>query len=267
MMEEFLWRALAGGIGVAALAGPFGCFVVWRRMAYFGDTLAHASLLGVALGFLLHLDPTIGVIATSLAAAVLLVVAQRRMSLGFDTLLGILSHSALALGLVITAFMEDLRLDLMGYLFGDVLAVSRADLVWIWGGGILAGGILAVLWRPLLSLTVHAELAAVEGVRVQLVSTAFMLLLALAVSLALKVVGIVLVTALLIVPAAAARRLSSSPEQMAALAALIGAISVCIGLGASLAWDTPTGPSIVVGAATIFLLLSVLPLARFRAPR
>lgn len=265
-MDEFLWRALAGGLGVALIAGPYGCFIVWRRMAYFGDTLAHSALLGVSLGFLLDLDLNLGIVATSLAVALLLVGAGRSQTLGTDTLLGILSHSALALGIVLTTFVPDLRVDLMSYLFGDILAVTRTDLLWIWGGGAVAAAALIALWRPLLALTVHAELAAVEGVPVTLVRVAFMLLLAIAVSLALKVVGIVLVTSLLIIPAAAARRISRSPEQMALAGAVLGAVAVAGGLSASLVWDTPTGPSVVVAASLLFLLSRLLP-ARLNLPR
>ncbi|MCW5731539.1 MAG: metal ABC transporter permease [Alphaproteobacteria bacterium] len=258
-MDEFIWRALAGGLGVALIAGPFGCFIVWRRMAYFGDTLAHSALLGVTLGYLLDLDLNLGIVATSLAVAVLLVTAGRSQTLGTDTLLGIVSHSALALGIVLTTFVPDLRVDLMSFLFGDILAVTRTDLLWIWGGGALAGLALLALWRPLLALTVHAELAEVEGVPVTQVRIAFMLLLAIAVSLALKVVGIVLVTSLLIIPAAAARRLAGSPEQMALAGAALGCVAVAGGLGASLIWDTPTGPSVVVTASLLFLLSRLAP--------
>lgn len=263
-MDEFLWRALAAGIGVALVTGPLGCFVVWRRMAYFGDTLAHSALLGVALGYLLNFSLHLGVTAVSLAVALLLVLGLRRQSLGSDTLLGILSHAALASGLVLTAFMEELRVDLMTYLFGDVLAVTVADLLWIWGGGLLVLGLLLLLWRHLLAMTVHEELAVVEGVPVQTARLGFMLLMALTVSVALKVVGIILVTSLLIMPAAAARRFAATPEQMAALAAVLGCVAVVGGLAASATLDTPSGPSIVVAGAVLFLISALLPGERLR---
>ncbi len=261
-MDDFVVRALVAGFGVAAVAGPLGCFVVWRRMAYFGDALAHASLLGVALGLALGLDLTIGIIGVAVASALMLAGLQRQRTLAGDTLLGILAHSALALAMVALAFIEGARVDLMAYLFGDILAVSVRDLDWIWGGAVVALALLAVLWRPLLAITVHEELARVEGVRVGLAQLGFMLLIALVIAVALKLVGVLLVTSLLIIPAAAARRLARTPEGMAGLAAALGALAVAGGLWASLEWDTPSGPSVVMAAAAIFAALWLLPLGR-----
>ncbi len=261
-MDDFLCRALAGGVGVALVAGPFGSFVIWRRMAYFGDTLAHASLLGVALGFALHVNPALGVFAVCAAVALLLLAVQRRGRLPEDAILGILSHGALSLGLVTVAFLETLRVDLISYLFGDVLAVTQGDLLWIYGGGIAALAALAALWKPLLAMTVHEELARVEGVRVGLIQSAFVLLLAVVVALMMKVVGMLLITALLIIPAAAARRFAGSPEAMAAAAALLGCAAVGAGLWGSLRWDTPAGPSIVVAAAALFAISEAVPALR-----
>jgi zinc transport system permease protein len=256
-LEDFMVRALLAGIGVALVVGPLGCFVVWRRMSYFGDTLAHSALLGVVLGFLLSVDPTVGIVVTtaSLAAAIVLLQEQKRWAT--DTLLGLLSHSALAVGLVAISLMTQVRIDLQAYLFGDILAVGLADLAWIWGGGlVVAGGLLAV-WRPLLAITVHDELARAEGVRSFLVRLAFTLLLATVIAIAMKIVGILLITALLIIPAAAARRVSGSPERMAAAAAAIGAAAVVGGLWGSLRLDTPSGPSIVVTALLLFVAIQV----------
>jgi zinc transport system permease protein len=254
LADAFLWRALVAGLGVALVAGPLGSFVVWRRMAYFGDTLAHSALLGVALGFLLGIDLQIGIIATCVALAVLLVALQRQQALGADTLLGILSHSALSIGLVVVAFLHGLRVDLMGYLFGDILAVNMIDLAWIYGGAAVALGLLAAIWRPLLAMTVHEELARAEGVPVAAIRLAFMLVMAVTVAIAMKVVGVLLITALLIIPAATARRFARTPEQMAGLAVLAGCLAVTGGLAASLFLDTPSGPSIVVCAAALFAL-------------
>jgi len=261
-MDDFLLRALAAGVGAALVAGPFGSFVVWRRMAYFGDTLAHASLLGVALGFALHLNLAVGVLVVCAGVALLLLALQRRKRLPGDALLGILSHGALSLGLVTVAFLETLRVDLISYLFGDVLAVTRADLFLIYGGGLAALAALIALWKPLLAMTVHEELARVEGVRVDLVQAAFVLLLAVVVAVMMKVVGMLLITALLIIPAAAARRFARSPEAMALTAALLGCAAVGGGLWASLRWDTPAGPSIVVAATALFALSEAVPVRR-----
>jgi hypothetical protein len=177
MIDDFLWRALAAGLGVALVAGPLGCFIVWRRMAYFGDSLAHSALLGVALGLALHFDLTLGVLVSSAALALLLALLQRQRRLASDTLLGILAHSGLALSLVVL-------LDLMSYLFGDVLAVSGSDLLWIYGGDLVALAVLALLWRPLLAATIHEELARAEGVPVATVRIVFVLLVAIVIATA-----------------------------------------------------------------------------------
>ena len=258
-MDDFLIRALWGGIGVALAAGPLGAFIVWRRMAYFGDTLAHSGLLGVALGTALGLHPQLGVVVICLAVALLLVLLQRQQRLATDTLLGILAHTTLSLGLVALTFFETVRIDLVSYLFGDLLAISRQDLYWIWGGTALALSALAALWRPLLAATVHEELAQVEGVPVFQVRLAFMLLIAIVIAVAMKVVGILLITSLLIIPAAAARRFARSPEGMAILASGFGCLAIGLGLWASLRWDTPAGPSVVVAATSIFMLSAALP--------
>ena len=258
-MDDFLIRALSGGLGVALAAGPLGAFIVWRRMAYFGDTLAHSGLLGVALGVVLQVNPQLGVAATCLLIAIVLVLLQRQRALAADTLLGILAHTSLSLGLVTLAFLETVRIDLTGYLFGDILAISPDDLYWIWGGAGLALAALGWLWRPLLAATVHEELAQVEGVPVFAVRLAFMLLIAIVIAVAMKVVGILLITSLLIIPAATARRFARSPESMALLAGGLGCIAVGAGLWASLCWDTPAGPSVVVAATTLFALGHALP--------
>lgn len=259
MFEDFFIRALIGGILVAAVAAPFGVFVVWRRLAYFGDTLAHSALLGVALGYLLHVNLTFGVILVCLAVACLLFFFQRQKSLAGDTILGILSHSALSLGLVVLAFFETIRIDLMGYLFGDILAIGNTDLFWIAGCGTGALLLLALLWRPLLIVSLHEDLARVEGERVDLVKFAFVCVMAVLVAVMMKIVGLVLVTSLFIIPAAAARKFARTPEAMALLAALFGVFSVVAGLFGSYWWDTPAGPTIVLAAAIMFVAGFFLP--------
>ena len=251
-MDEFLLRALCAGLAVALITGALGTFVVWRRMAYFGDTLAHSALLGVSLGVMLELNLNLAIVVVCLLLALVLVALQNQRKLASDTLLGILSHSALALGLVAISFAEGVRIDLMGYLFGDILAVGRGDLLWIVLGTLIALGLLLRLWRPLLAMTVHEELAQVEGVNVGRTRLLFMLLIALVIATAMKVVGILLITSLLIIPAATARHYARTPEQMAALAALIGMLAVSGGLFGSYRWDLPAGPAIVLTAAMLF---------------
>ena len=258
-MDDFLVRALIGGIGVAIVAGPLGAFVGWRRMAFFGGTLSHSALLGVALGFLFGIDLNISIFAVCAAVAVLLVAFGRPARLSNDTLLGILAHTSLAFGLIALSFMESRRIDLMSYLFGDVLATTVSDIQLIYGGGFIVLAVLAWLWRPLLAASIDEELAAVEGVPVTAVSLTFMVLLAGVVALAMKVVGILLVTSLIIIPAAAARRFSGTPEQMAVLAGVAGCAAVAAGLGASVVFDTPSGPSIVAAAFALFVASALSP--------
>jgi zinc transport system permease protein len=264
MLDDFLARAVLAGVMVAVVAGPLGAFMVWRRMAYFGDTLAHSGLLGVALGFLLGLNLNLMVTVVCVLVAVILVLLQRRQELASDTLLGILAHSTLSLGLVAVAFVEGLRVDLMAYLFGDILAVARSDLLAIALGGAFALVLLILLWRPLLAITVHEELARIEGVPVLAVRLGLMLLIALVIASAMQVVGVLLITSLMIIPAATARRFARTPEQMALFAAGIGVLAVLGGIWGSLAYDTPTGPSIVVAAMLAFVVASLLrwPLRR-----
>lgn len=266
MLDDFFVRALLAGIGLALTTGPLGCLVVWRRMAYFGDTMAHSALLGVALSLLFQVNLLVSVFAVAVIVSLLLLSLQRLNALSADSLLGILSHSTLAIGLVIVAFMTWVRIDLIGYLFGDILAVSNSDVVMIWVGGALVLGALAYLWRSLIASTVSHELAEAEGMQPERARLFFMLLMALVIAIAMKIVGIMLITALLIIPAATARRFSASPERMALLASIFGAISVIMGLFGSLYQDTPSGPSIVVAALLLFLV-SLMPLVRSRADR
>ena len=264
MLDDFFIRAVVGGIGVALVAGPIGCFVIWRRLAYFGDTLSHSALLGVAMALLLELNITLAVFFVCVAVSLLLLLLQRRATLSSDTLLGLLAHASLAVGLVVLAFMTWVRVDLMGFLFGDILAVTTMDLAVIWGGGAAVLVVLARIWRPLFAATVSYDLATAEGVRPDLTNIIFMVLVASVIAVSMKIVGVLLITALLIIPAATARRFSASPEQMAVIAALVGALSVWLGLAGSMEWDTPAGPSIVVAALLCFIL-SVLPVPRLRA--
>jgi zinc transport system permease protein len=253
-LDDFFWRALWGGMGLVLVTGPLGCFVVWRRIAYLGETMSHSALLGVALGLLLGLNITWGVLMVALTIALLLFLLQQRRELASDAVLGMLSHASLALGVVIVSLMSWLQVDLMSVLFGDLLALGVEDLLWIYGGGAVVLLILLRIWRPLLALTVDRELAQAEGVPVVRLELLFMVLIAVVVALAMKVIGMLLVTALLIIPAVTARQFSSTPEQMALGAIVVGAISVTVGLNLSMIWNTPTGPSIVISAVTLFFL-------------
>ncbi|MDM8565998.1 iron chelate uptake ABC transporter family permease subunit [Candidatus Halobeggiatoa sp. HSG11] len=265
-MDDFLWRALLGGLGIALVTGPLGCFIVWRRMAYFGDTLAHSALLGIAIGFLFQLTFDVNLPLNALlllstlfvciAIALLLVILQSQKQFATDTLLGILAHSTLSLGLVAVAFLQSqgLRIDLFSYLFGDLLTITYLDLYWIYAGSCLTLLGIISIWQSLLSVTIHEELAQVEGIAVVKIRLFFMLLVALVVAIAMKIIGILLVTSMLIIPPATARRFSKTPEQMAILSSLIGCIAVGLGLFMSWHLDIPTGPSVVVAASLLFTL-------------
>lgn len=253
-MIEFLLPSIFAGLGIALIAGPLGSFVVWRKMAYFGDTLAHASLMGLAFGFLFDINLYLALVICCLLLAVALVTLQRQQLIAADTLLGILAHSALSIGLVAVSFLDNVRIDLMSYLFGDLLAVTPQDLIFIYSGVVVVGIILAVFWRPLLATTINEELASVEGHNVDLMRLVLMLLIGLVIAVGMKFVGALIITSLLIIPGATARRFARSPEQMAIIASLIGAIAVLIGLSLSWHFDTPAGPSVVISAAGLFLL-------------
>jgi zinc transport system permease protein len=257
-MDEFLLRVLFGSFGVALVAGPLGAFIVWRRMAYFGDTLSHSGLLGIVFGIVLDINPALGIAVTCLGVALALVLLQRQQSLATDTLLGIISHTTLSLGLVTLASLETVRIDLSSYLFGDILSINSTDLYWIWGSNLFTISILFWLWRPLLAATVHEELAYVEGIPVFRVRLIFMLLIAIVIAVAMKVVGILLITSLLIIPAAAAQRFAQSPESMAVLASFFGCLAIGLGLCASLQWDTPAGPSVVIATTILFIFGSTI---------
>ena len=259
MLDDFFTRAVIGGIGVALLAGPLGCFIVWRRLAYFGDTLSHSALLGVAIALLLELNITFTVFIISVGVAMLLLLLQRQARLSSDALLGLLAHATLAVGLVVLAFMTWVRVDLMGFLFGDILAINKADILTIWVGGLAVLIALAVIWKPLFAATVNYEIAVAEGLKPDRANFFFMVLMAAVIAISMKIVGVLLITALLIIPAATARRFSTTPEIMALVASIIGAASVWIGLEGSLQWDTPAGPSIVV-AALLGFIISLLPI-------
>ena len=260
MLDDFLVRALLAGIGLALVTGPAGCFVVWRHLAYFGETIAHSALLGVVLSLVLQVDLVAGIFVSSCLVTLLMFYLQRRGTLPADTVLGLLAHGGMATGLVVMAFFPNIRIDLQALLFGDILAVSRTDLALIWGGGALVLAVLGRIWRPLLAATVNADLATVAGLQPERTRLVFGFLTATVIAVAIKIVGILLIVALLVIPPATARRFAVNPEQMAALAAAAGVLAIAGGLFASARLDTPSGPSIVVAALLLFAV------TRFRRP-
>jgi zinc transport system permease protein len=251
-------RALLAGLGLAIVAAPLGCFVVWRRMAYYGEAVAQASLIGVALGLALSLNLTASVLLITLAVSGLLVLLGRQQVVPFDSLLGLVAHAALAMGVIAASLVRGPQPDLVSFLFGEILAITSTDLAWVYLGGGAALAALVSVWRPLLSVAVHEDLAAAEGTATERVKLVFIVVLALVVAIAIKIVGALLTIAFLIMPAAAARPLAGTPEQMAAYAAIIGMLAVCAGLYLSVSFDTPGGPSIVLVLAALFAV-SIFP--------
>jgi len=259
MLDDFLVRAGLAGLGVVLAAGPLGCFVVWRRMAYFGDATAHAAILGVALSLGFGAPVYLGTLGVAVAMGWLVAHLAGRGE-AVDTALGVLAHGALAVGLVAASFVPGLRNDLNAWLFGDILMVRPADLAWVWGGSLLVMGLLIWRWQAMVTATVNEELAMAAGINPARERLILTLAMAIIVAVAIRIVGALLVSALLVIPAAAARGIAKSPEHMAVMATLIGAVSVGLGLAASLYADTPAGPSIIAAATAIFLC--VLPLRR-----
>ncbi len=253
-MEGFLIHALLAGAVIALIAGPIGCVLVWKRMSYFGATLSHAALLGIAVSFLFDFDYRIGILVVGVLVSLALLWLQKLPHYSNDTLLGIMAHSALAAGLVVLSLLENVRVDLNAFLFGDILSVQSSDLYWIAACGIVCALVLKVNWQSLIAFIAHPDLARVEGIATQRLELYFLLILTLLVAVAMQIVGVLLIVSLLIIPPAVARPLSKTPEQMAVLASVVGLISIALGLAESWQWDLPAGPAIVLSASALFVL-------------
>lgn len=250
---DFMERAMIAGAGVALTVGPLGSIIVWRRMANFGDALAHSTLLGLCFAVLLNIHLYIGLFAVCILVACLMGLFAKKQEMALDTILSILSSTMLAVGLTLATAVKGIRIDLMGYLFGDILAVGISDIIWIYGVAFISLLTLIKIWRDVVSMIVHEDLARVEGVAVAKTRWILVIITAIVFAVAMKLVGILLITALLIIPASIARQVAKTPEQMAMLASAIGMISVLIGIALSRYWDWPAGPAIVIAAMVIFL--------------
>jgi zinc transport system permease protein len=241
---------------VGLVAGPLGCFVTWRRMAYYGDTIAHAALPGAALGLWWQINPMVTVTVFSLLLAMLLGLAHHQPRLHNDTLLGIFAHVSIASGLLIMSLGSN-PMNLYGLLFGDLLSLHPGQ---IGGLALMSGAVGAVLWwqwRGLLAVTVHADMARAEGYRVRVLNLLLMVLIALLVALAMKIVGVFLITAMMIIPAATAALLAGSPGNMARLSILFGELAIVAGVVLAWVMDWPMGPVVVLSLAAVFLLVSL----------
>ncbi|NKB34700.1 MAG: iron chelate uptake ABC transporter family permease subunit [Pseudomonadales bacterium] len=259
LTADFFIFALVAGLSLSIVAGPLGSFIVWRRMSYFGDTLAHSALLGIAIGLITGGNPQLSIVISCLLLGALLVYLDKNPSVSTDTLLGILAHSTLAVGVVLLALTDSIRVDLEAYLFGALLTINSTDLIWVVVIVAVVAAVLYRYWNDFLSATVHAELAVIEGVNVERCNLFLVLLIALTIAVSMKIVGVLLITSLLIIPPAAARKFSESPEKMALLASMVGALSIILGLFSAFYFDTPAGPTIVVFAALFFLATYIFP--------
>lgn len=259
LSADFFLFALAAGLSLALVAGPLGSFIVWRRMSYFGDTLAHSALLGIAIGLMTDSNPQLSIVLSSLILGTVLVFLDRNPNVSTDTLLGILAHSTLAIGVVLLALTNSVRVNLESYLFGALLTITLTDLIWVVAIVLFVTVALFVLWHDFLSITAHKELAQIEGVNVERRNLYLVLLIALTISVSMKIVGVLLITSLLIIPPAAARKYAKTPEKMAFLASFIGGMSVLLGLLGAFYLDTPAGPTIVLIATLVFLIVSFFP--------
>ena len=254
MLDDFFIRALIAGLGIAIVTGPLGCFVIWRRLSYFGDTLAHSALLGVTLAYTLEFNIAVSVFIISSLIALILIDLQKRTNLPGDALLGLLAHSSLAVGLVVIGFLTFIRFDIMGLLFGDILAVTTEDIFIIWIGGPLILIIFKLIWKSLFASTVNYELAEAEGLNPDRAKAIFTILMAGIIAISIKMVGLLLITGMLIIPAAMARNISSSPQMMVIFSVIGGLLSVILGLLTSLEFNTASGPSIIAAALFLFIL-------------
>ena len=263
-IEPFIIKGLISGVIVALVAGVMGCFVVWRRMAYFGDSLAHSALLGIALGIALGVNHNLSVIMLCSLFALILVWLQQKRIFATDTLLGILAHASLSIGVITISILEKI-IDLHSYLFGDILTVGNDQIWWLVIGGGSVLGVLTYNWSSLVLMTIDEDLAQAENVPVARYQMLLMFLMTIVVAISIKIVGILLIASLLIIAPAASRQLSKSPEMMAMIACLIGVISVVIGMYFSFELDTPSGPTIVAALAALFIIS--FPLSRIRTKK
>lgn len=255
-MDSFVTNALIAGIGVAIVAGSLGTIVVWRRMSYFGDALSHSALLGIAISLWLDINTMFGIVGFSIFFSILVVTLDNQKMFSRDTLLGITAHSSLALGIVSSSLLG-INVDLESYLFGNILAVTGEDINIIIASTVAIVIALTVIWKKILFITVHRDLAFTQNINIKRNELYFMILLSLLVAIAIKIVGVLLITSLLIIPAAAARKFSNTPEIMAIFSVIIGVLSVIVGILFSFEVDTPTGPTIVLAAALIFICVMV----------
>lgn len=257
MIDIFFFQSLLAGIGLSFITSPMGCFLVWRRMSFFGDALSHSALLGVALGLIFNINVHLGIFIVCLAVALILVFVDDRADLPSDTWLSMTSYTALALGIVLMNKMPSIKVDPASYLFGDILALQNQDFFWIFGCAILVSLFIYRYWQPLLLLTFDEGLAQAEGMPLARLKLGFMLILALTVAVSLKFIGVLLVPALLVIPPATAKQHAKNPEQMVFYALSFTLAGISGGLFLSLVFNIATGASIILACLSLFVLSQV----------
>ncbi|AYN24750.1 zinc ABC transporter permease subunit ZnuB [Buchnera aphidicola] len=257
-MFELIYPGWLAGILLSFATGPLGSFIIWRRISSFGDTLSHSSILGLAISILFKIDSFYTVLFFMSFLAIVLAWIEKLLSVSLETILSIISYSSLSLGMIFISLMSTSRhIDLSNYLFGDLLIVTKFDLFIISLGSLTVLTVLFLRWNSILLLTINEELAQIDGVNIFYARLTLMLTTALAISIAIKFVGVLLITSLLIIPPATAQLFSDSPEKMIIISIIISIISVTGGIFLSFFYNTPTSPSIVLFSSCVYLLSNV----------
>lgn len=255
----FLQRALLAGIVVSGLCGLLSVFVVLRRMAFIGVGISHSAFGGVALGFLMALNPFWSGLFFATLVAILIEWARSERRMEEDTAIGIMFSASMALGVILLHLSKTYNVDVFGFLFGNILAVGKEQL---WEVSILAlavVGSIVAFFKELVFLSFDEAMAWVSGVPVGFLRYLFALLMALTVIVSIYLVGIILVEALLVIPGAIARNISRDVTQMALVSSIAAILATVLGLGISYAVDLPTGATIVAVLSVSFF---VIPLFR-----
>ena len=255
-LDHFMVRAVCSSLLLCALCGPMGCLVLWQRLGFLGDTLAHATLFGVCIAALSHLSPLLCVLVVTIVLALLLARFRDRAHMAMSTLLAIVAQSALALGVIGLSITPE-RSNMTTFLFGDLLALSNKDILTLLVLVPVGLIVIKLLWIRLLKITLSEDIAASDGLNINFIRTAFMVTLALTVAIASQLVGILMVTSLMVLPAAAARVITKTPESMAVAATLIAMVGAIFGLYCSWMVNIPTTPMITLCFLGILLILLV----------
>lgn len=249
----FFQRAIIVGLILGTLMAALGVFVVLRRMSFFADAIGHSALTGIALGLLLDINPFIAALAFALLVALLIAGVRTISRQSFDTLLGVFFAAAVSIGVIIVSLTPGYQADLVNILFGDILTVAPLDMLLSVILALVIAVILFFSGKALVSLTFDASLARAESIPVARHELTFLLLLAATIALSIKFVGVMLVTAMLIIPAAAAQNLAKSLSSMFVWAGAIALFAVAAGMLASAAFNLPSGPAIVLVSTLVFI--------------